>query len=81
MLPLDVDAKRAKQFVMDMFDLNECICERVIPRYPEKSTFASYKIRVDASRSESFIMPDRWPTGIALSQWFITGKLREPTTP
>lgn len=68
-LPPDMHEDTVKDYMKAKFDLTECICERVTPSYVENSTFSSFKVGIEASKSAEFLTPDMWPRGVAISRW------------
>lgn len=75
-LPLDIDADKMKQYVLHKFGLQNCVCEKVNPRNIENATFNSFKIGIDSDLGQTFMLPDMWPKGIALTRWYFFPRKR-----
>lgn len=69
-LPLDVDEGRMRGYIMGRFGLEDCVCSLIRPKYAGRSTFHSFKVGVESSESEHFLLPTKWPKGVAVSPWY-----------
>lgn len=73
---MDIIEDTLRVHVMQKFGPEECGCKRVVPRNVKNMTFNSFKVGIDAGKSNLFTSPDKWPGGITFSQWnFFTRKL------
>lgn len=73
-LPLDTETEKVKQYIQRKFSLENCDCEKVIPKNPDKVTYSSFKVGIEDGGDGSFVAPGMWPRGIAVSRWFFPRK-------
>lgn len=71
-LPLTIDEEGLKQFIVQRFRMNDCICEKIVPRRVKHVTYNTFKVGIDGDGGEDLMNPNSWPKGITLAPWLFS---------